>query len=201
MALGGSSLREFPSPGGAAGEAGRPVAILLWETRAASESSLSESTINTLFPLLERAEAGVGAMANGTAAMGGGEADGGGIGRAATVGTSEATTSPPSLVDFAFFKNLARASRLEEVITEPATAENSSVPSRIRTLTKSRSKSTTGRSKVNARRRLGVKMLRGSVAKARRRQGKASPGAGVAKAKRSPDGGIASLGRRQIKQC
>jgi len=66
-------------------------------------------------------------MANGTAAMGGGEADGGGIGRAATVGTSEATMSPPSLVDFAFFKNFARASRLEEVITEPATAENSRV--------------------------------------------------------------------------
>jgi len=66
-------------------------------------------------------------MANGTASMGGGEADGGGIGRAATVGASEATTSPPSLVDFAFFKNLARASRLEEVITELATAKNSRV--------------------------------------------------------------------------
>jgi len=66
-------------------------------------------------------------MANGTAAMGEGEADGGGIGREATVGTSEATTSPPSLVDFAFFRNLARASRLEEVITEPATAKNSRV--------------------------------------------------------------------------
>ena len=72
-----------------------------------------------------------------------------------------------------------------------------SVSSCIRALTKSRSKSTTGRSKVNARRRLGVEMPRGSVAKARRRQGKASPGEGVAKAKRRPDGGIASLGRRQ----
>jgi len=61
-------------------------------------------------------------MANGTAAMGGGEADGGGISREATVGTSKATASPPSLADFAFFKNLARASRLEEVITEPAAA-------------------------------------------------------------------------------
>jgi len=66
-------------------------------------------------------------MANGTATMGVGEADGGGIGREATVGTSEATTSPPSLVDFAFFKNLARASRLEEVITEPATTKNSRI--------------------------------------------------------------------------
>ena len=127
MALGGSSLREFPSPGGAASEAMRPVALLLWETRAVPESSQSESTINTLFPLLGRVEAGVDAMANGTAAMGGGEADGGEIGREATVGTSEATTSPPSLVDFVFFKNLARASRLEEVITEPATAKNSRV--------------------------------------------------------------------------
>ena len=127
VALGGSSLREFPSPGGAAGEAVRPVALLLWETRAVPESSLSESTISTLFPLSGRAEAGVDAMANGTAAIGGGEADGGGIGREATVGTSEATASPPSLVDFAFFKNLARASRLEEVITEPAAAKNSRV--------------------------------------------------------------------------
>jgi len=66
-------------------------------------------------------------MANGIAAMGEGEADGGGIGREAMVGMSEATTSPPSLVDFAFLKNLARASRLEEVITEPATAKNSSI--------------------------------------------------------------------------
>jgi len=66
-------------------------------------------------------------MANGTAAIGGREADGGGIGRQVTVGTSEATTSPPFLVDFAFFKNLARASRLEEVITEPAVAKNSKV--------------------------------------------------------------------------
>jgi len=64
-------------------------------------------------------------MANGTAAMGGGEADGGGVGSEATVGTSEATASPPSLADFVFFKNLARASRLVEVITEPATAKNS----------------------------------------------------------------------------
>ena len=56
-------------------------------------------------------------MANGTAAMGEGEADGGGVGREATVGTLEAMASPPSLADFAFFKNLARASRLEEVIT------------------------------------------------------------------------------------
>ena len=127
MALGGSSLREFPSTRGAAGEVGRPVALLLWETRAVPESSLSESTMNTLFPLLGRAEAGLDAMANGTAAIGGGEADGGGIGREATVGTLEATASPPSLVDFSFFKNLARASRLEEVITEPAAAKNSRV--------------------------------------------------------------------------
>jgi len=127
VALGGSSLRELPPPGDAADGAGRPVALLLWETRAVPESLLSESTISTLFPLLGRAGAGVDAMANGTATMGGGEADGGGIGREATVGTSEVTASPPSLADFAFFKNLARASRLEEVITEPATAKNSRV--------------------------------------------------------------------------
>ena len=125
VALGGSSLREFPPPGDTADEAGRPVALLLWETRALPESSLSESTISTLFPLLGRAGAGVDAMANGTAAIGGGEADGGGVGREATVGTPEVTASPPSLADFAFFKNLARASRLEEVITEPAAAKNS----------------------------------------------------------------------------
>ena len=125
VALGGSSLRELPPPGDAADEAGRPVALLLWETRAVPESSLSESTSSTLFPLLGRAGAGVDAMANGTATMGGGEADGGGVGREATVGTSEAAASPPSLADFVFFKNLARASRLEEVITEPAAEKNS----------------------------------------------------------------------------
>ena len=80
MALGGSSLRELPPPGDAVDEVGRPVALLLWETRAVPESSLSESTTNTLFPLMGRAGAGVDAMANGTAAMGGGEADGGGVG-------------------------------------------------------------------------------------------------------------------------
>ena len=127
MALGGSSLREPPPPRDAAVKVRTPVALLLLETKAAPESSLSESITSTLFPLLGRAGAGVDAMANGTAAMGGGEADGGGIGREATVGTSEATTSPPSLVDFAFFKNLARASRLEEVITKPVTAKNSRV--------------------------------------------------------------------------
>ena len=53
--------------------------------------------------------------------------DGGGVCREATgtrgviSGTSGATVSPPPLVDFAFFKNLASASRLEEVITEPVT--------------------------------------------------------------------------------
>ena len=120
MALGGSSLREPPPPGDATVKVGTPAALLSWETKAAPESSLSESITSTLFPLLGRAGAGVDAMANGTAAMGGGEVDGGGVGREATVGTSGATTSPPPLADFAFFKNLASASRLEEVITEPA---------------------------------------------------------------------------------
>jgi len=120
VALGGSSLRELPPPGDAAVKAGTPAALLLLETKAAPESSLSESITSTLFPLLGRAGTGVDAMANGTAAMGGGEADGGGVGREAMVGTSGATASPPPLVDFAFFKNLASASRLEEVITEPA---------------------------------------------------------------------------------
>ena len=36
-------------------------------------------------------------------------------------GTSRAAESPPSLVDFAFFKNLASARRLEEAIVELAT--------------------------------------------------------------------------------
>jgi len=36
-------------------------------------------------------------------------------------GKSRATESPPPLVDFAFFKNLASVRRLEEAITEPAT--------------------------------------------------------------------------------
>ena len=58
------------------------------------------------------------------------------------------------------------------------------VPSRIRALTKSKSKSTAG-VKVNARRRLGGETPRGSVAKARRRLGQ----------------GVAQPGRRQIKQC
>jgi len=65
--------------------------------------------------------------------MGGGEAgvwhvweEDGGVGREVTGaggvvgGTLRATESPPSLVDFAFFKNLASARRLEEAITEPA---------------------------------------------------------------------------------
>ena len=122
MALGGSSLRELPPPGDATVKTGTPVALLLLETKATPESSLSESTTNTLFPLLGRAGAGVDAMANGTAAMGEGERDGGGVGREATVGTAGATASPPSLADLAFFRNLARASRLDEVITEPAAA-------------------------------------------------------------------------------
>ena len=52
-----------------------------------------------------------------------------------------------------------------------------SVPSRIRALTKSRSKSTPG-VKVNERRRLGKETPRGSVAKARRHlcEGVAQPG-------------------------
>ena len=120
MALGGSSLRELPPPGDAAVKVGTPATLLFLETKAAPESSLSESITSTLFPLLGRAGAGVDGMANGTAAMGGGETDGGGVGREVTVGTSGATTSPPPLADFAFFKNLASASRLEEVITEPA---------------------------------------------------------------------------------
>jgi len=119
VALGGSSWREPPSPGDAADRAGTPVAFLFLKTRAPPEPSLSEFITSTLFPLLGRAGARVDAMANGTAAMGGGETDGGGVGSEATVGTS-ATTSPPPLVDFAFFRNLASASRLEEVITEPA---------------------------------------------------------------------------------
>jgi len=119
VTLGGSSRREPPPPGDAADRAGTPVAFLFLKTRAPPESSLSEFITSTLFPLSGCAGAGVDAMANGTAAMGGGEAGGGGVGREATVGTSEATTSPPLLADFAFFKNLASASRLEEVITEP----------------------------------------------------------------------------------
>ena len=120
MALEGSSLREPLPPGDAAVKVGTLAALFFLETKAAPESSLSESITNTLFPLLGSAGAGVDAMANGTATMGGGEADGGGVGREATVGMSGATTSSPPLADFAFFKNLASASRLEEVITEPA---------------------------------------------------------------------------------
>jgi len=122
VALGRSSLRELPALGDATVKAGTPTTLLLLETKAAPESSLSESITSTLFPLLGRAGAGVDAMANGTAAMGEGVADGGGVGKEATIGTSGATASPPSLADFAFFKNLASASRLEEVITEPAAA-------------------------------------------------------------------------------
>ena len=48
------------------------------------------------------------------------------------------------------------------------------VPSRIRALTMSRSKSTSG-VKVNVRRRLGEETPSASVAKRKRRQGKASP--------------------------
>ena len=104
MALGGSSLRELPPPGDAAVKVGTPAALLFLETKAAPESSLSESITSTLFPLLGHVGAGVDAMANGTAG----------------IVTSGATTSPPPLADFAFFKNLPSASRLEEVITEPA---------------------------------------------------------------------------------
>ena len=123
MALGGSSLRELPPPRDAAVKVGTLATLLVLETKAAPESSLSESITSTLFPLLGRAGAGVDAMANGTAARGGGETDGGGVGREATVGTSGATTSPPPLANFAFFKNLASASRLEEVITGRVTKQ------------------------------------------------------------------------------
>ena len=121
MTLGGSSRREPPPPGDATERAGTPVAFLFLKTRAPPESSLSEFITSTFFPLLGRAGAGVDAMANGTATMGGGETDSGGVGSEATVGTS-ATTSPPPLVDFAFFRNLTSASRLEEVITESVAA-------------------------------------------------------------------------------
>jgi len=110
------------------------MSLLFLKTRVPPESSLSEFITNTLFPLSGRAGAGVDAMANGTAAIEGGEADiwqvredGGGVCKEATGtggmmgGTSGATVSPPPLVDFAFFKNLASASRLEEVITAPVT--------------------------------------------------------------------------------
>jgi len=53
-------------------------------------------------------------------------------------------------------------------------SDNGTVPSRIRALTKSRSKSTPG-VKVNTRRRLGEETPSASVAKRKRRQGKASP--------------------------
>jgi len=122
VALGGLSLRELPPPGDATVKTGTPVALLLLETKATPKSSLSESTTSTLFPLLGRAGAGVDAMANGTAAMGEGEADGGGVDREATVGTAGVTASPPYLADLAFFRNLAKASRLDEVITKPAAA-------------------------------------------------------------------------------
>ena len=124
VALGGLSLRELPPPGDATVKTGTPVALLLLETKATPESSLSESTTSTLFALLGCARAGVDAMASGTAAMGEGEVDGGGVGREATVGTAGVTASPPSLADLAFFRNLARASRLDEVITEPAAAKS-----------------------------------------------------------------------------
>jgi len=87
VALGGSSLRELPPPGDATVKTGTPVALFLLETKATPESSLSESTTSTLFPLLGRAGAGVDAMANGTAAMGEGEVDGGGVGRGDRVST------------------------------------------------------------------------------------------------------------------
>ena len=116
------------------GRVGTLAGLLFLKTRAQPESSLSEFISNTLFPLSGRAGACVDAAASGTAAMGGGEAgvwhvweEDGGVGREVTGaggvvgGTLRATESPPSLVDFAFFKNLASARRLEEAITEPAT--------------------------------------------------------------------------------
>jgi len=134
VALGGSSLREPPPPGDAVDRVGTAVALLFLKTRAQPESSLSEFITSTLFPLSGRAGEGVDATAKGTATIGGGEADvrqvredGGGVCWEATGtrgvrgGTSGTMVSPPPLVDFAFFKNLASASRLEEVITEPAT--------------------------------------------------------------------------------
>jgi len=87
VALGGLSRRELPPPEDATVKTGTPVALLLLEIKATPESSLSESTSSTLFPLLGRAGAGVDAMANGTAAMGEGEVDGGGVGRGDRVST------------------------------------------------------------------------------------------------------------------
>ena len=75
MALGGSSLEKPPPPGDAADRVRMPVALIFLKTRVPHESSLSEFITNTLFPLSGRAGAGVDAMANGTAAIGGGEAD------------------------------------------------------------------------------------------------------------------------------
>jgi len=134
VVLEGSSLREPLPLGDATDRVGTPVALLFLKTRAPPESSLSEFITSILFPLSGRAGAGVDAMANVTAAIGGGEADvwqvredSGGVCREATGtggvmgGTSGATVSPPPLVDFAFIKNLASASILEDVITEPAT--------------------------------------------------------------------------------
>ena len=72
VALGGLSLKESPPWGDAAGRMGTLVAFLLLKTTP-SESSSSERTSNTLFPLSRWVGAGDEATASGTAAMGGGE--------------------------------------------------------------------------------------------------------------------------------
>ena len=73
VALGGLSLKDSPPCGDAAGRMGTLAAFLLLKNTPPSESSSSERTSNTLFPLSRGAGAGDEATASGTAAMGGGE--------------------------------------------------------------------------------------------------------------------------------
>ena len=70
VALGGLSLKDSPPCGDAAGRMGTLAAFLLLKTTPPSESSSSERTSNTLFPLSRGVGAGDEATASGTAAMG-----------------------------------------------------------------------------------------------------------------------------------
>jgi len=142
LALGGLFLKDPPPCGDIVGGMGALAVLLLLKTIPPLKSSSSEKTSSTLFPFSRGAGAGDEATASGTAAMGGGELGvwsvwglcGGGedgpSGVSVVVGVGEVNDrgrfgSAVGMVEAAAFearafKAFARATLLDESITDPA---------------------------------------------------------------------------------
>ena len=146
VALGGLSLKESLPWGYATGRMGTLAAFLLLKSTTPSESSSSERTSNTLFPLSRGVGAGDEAIASGTAAMGGGELGvwsvwglrGGGedgpsgvsvvfgVGEGeddVRVGSAAGVLEAPALAARAAFSAFAKTILVEESITDPTSRQ------------------------------------------------------------------------------